>query len=630
MAKEFLSALQFAKADPVILDETILLTAEQLEELRKLYEGASGEYRQGNLVNGTVVAVTSDGVLVDIGFKSDGMIPLYEFSDLDLKKFTPSSKIEVIIDDLESQNGNVVLSYEKAKAHRAWATIMKLYEENKPVEGIVTHKVKGGLSVDIGVPAFLPGSQVDVQRVADFDTFLKQPISAYIIKVNQKRGNVIISRRKFLSEQRAGARKKIMDTIHVGDVIQGIVKNITNYGAFIDIGGIDGLLHITDMTWGRIAHPSEILKIGDTITVKVLTLDAVNEKISLGMKQLLGNPWESLSREITVGSVIKGTISSIADYGLFVAVAKGVEGLVHISEVSWTERITDLHKYYRVGDTIEALVVSLDTDNRRMSLSVKQLGKNPWDVVEESLKVGQRIKGVVSNVVDFGVFVQVAPGIDGLIHVADFSWTEHVKHPSDLFKKGDTVEAVVTDINTQKKKISLGIKQLQANPWDLIEERYPLNTIVEGEVTKITDFGAFVRLPDGIEGLVHVSELSDGNAGNIQEALHVGQKTKFRVIKVSKEEQKLGLSLRLEGSAREAAPKRERAERPERSSGDRDRDGGSRPRRTGSSNAPAKKQASEPAPSTVFGEKLKSQLQLELERHANRAQKNSGSNSDES
>lgn len=642
MSKKVLSARQFCKAEVAAIDEVGVLTPEQKQDLSNLYEHALGSYKQGALAQGQIMNVSSDGVLVDIGFKSSGLIPLYEFSEEEVKHLTIGSPIEVIIDELESVDGVVVLSYEKAKAARAWSTIMKLFEENKPVDGIVTHKVKGGLSVDInGVPAFLPGSQVDVQRVADFDIYLKQSITAYIIKVNQKRGNVIISRRKFLSEQRAGARKKIMDNIKVGDVIQGIVKNITNYGAFIDIGGVDGLLHITDMDWTRIAHPSEVLKMGDTVTVKVLTLDAVNEKISLGMKQLHGNPWGSLSNDITIGSIVKGTISSIADYGLFVTVTKGVEGLVHISEISWTERITDLHRHFHIGDTVEARVVSLDADNRRMSLSIKQLGKNPWDVVEESLKIGQRIKGVVSNVVDFGIFVQVAPGIDGLIHVADFSWTDHIKHPSEQFKKGDMVEAVITDINVAKKKVSLSIKQLQQNPWDTIEERYPINAIVEGEVTKVTDFGAFVRLADGIEGLVHVSELSAHGAPETgTTGVKVGQKVKLRVLKVSKDEQKLGLSMRLEPSSRDRQERRsdhgehhrqERGERTERSSGgnDRRRDHHRSERSGGSSEqAHSGRRTADATPiQTAFGEKLKSQLQLELERHAHRTTKNGGGSS---
>jgi small subunit ribosomal protein S1 len=299
----------------------------------------------------------------------------------------------------------------------------------------VTHKVKGGLSVDIGIPAFLPGSQIDLQRVTDFDQYVGQTVTANIIKVNKKRGNVIISRRKFMHEQRADSRKKILEKLNVGETIQGIVKNITNYGAFIDIGGVDGLLHITDMTWGRIAHPSELLRLGETITVKVLSFDKDNEKISLGLKQLTGNPWSQLAATITVGSKIKGSISSITDYGLFVEVEKGVEGLVHISEISWTDRISNLADKYKVGQEIEALVVSLDKDNRRMSLSVKQLEKNPWDAIKEQFNIGDKVKGIISNITDFGIFVQLLPGVDGLVHISDLSWTEHIDHPADLQKR---------------------------------------------------------------------------------------------------------------------------------------------------------------------------------------------------
>lgn len=590
MSKELLKAHQYRKAEGLWADEAFQLSAEQQKELKQLYDGTLGSYKPGSLITGKVIGLTPDGLLVDIGFKSDGLIPLYEFSELDLKKLAPGSDIEVILDELENAEGAIVLSYEKAKAARAWATIMKLFDEGKTVEGVVTHKVKGGLNVDIGIPAFLPGSQVDVQRVTNFDDFLGQTITAYIIKVNQKRGNVIISRRKYLSEQRAEVRKKVLDVLSVGQIIQGTVKNITNYGVFIDIGGVDGLLHITDMTWGRISHPSEVLKIGDTVTVKVLALDPLNEKISLGMKQLSGNPWEHISADITVGSRIKGTVSSITDYGLFIEVAKGVEGLAHISEISWTDRITDLHKHYKVGDTVEALVVSLDKENRRMSLSIKQLEKNPLDAVAEQFTVGQKIKGTVSNVTDFGVFVQLVPGVDGLVHVSDLSWTEHIKHPSDLYKKGDVVEAVITDINKQKRKVSLGIKQLSENPWELIEQKYPVGTLVEGEVTKITDFGAFVKLENGIEGLVHISELSNNSVNKVEDVIQVGNKYMFKVIKISKDEQKLGLSLKTEEHAthEHKRPKKEHERRP------------------------SGKQAH-------MGEsKMKSQFRLELEKHAAR------------
>lgn len=603
MSKELLKAQQFRNAEAIWSDATFQLTPEQVQELSQLYEGIQGTYKPGSLIVGKIANVTGDGVLVDIGFKSEGLIPLYEFSELDLKKFTPGTEIEVILDELENAEGMVMLSYEKAKAVRAWTRIMKLFEEGKTVDGVVTHKVKGGLNVDIGIPAFLPGSQVDVQRVTDFDNFIGQTITAYIIKVNQKRGNVIISRRKYLSEQRAEVRKKVLDTLSVGQVIQGTVKNITNYGVFADIGGVDGLLHITDMTWGRISHPSELVKIGETITVKVLALDPVNEKISLGMKQLQGNPWENLNPEIVVGSRIKGTISSITDYGLFIEVAKGVEGLAHISEISWTDRITDLHKHFKVGDVVEALVVSLDKENRRMSLSIKQLEKNPLDVIADQFQVGQRIKGTVSNVTDFGVFVQLIPGVDGLVHVSDLSWTEHIKHPADLFKKGDVVEAVITDINKQKRKISLGIKQLVENPWDVIEQKYPVGSLVEGEVTKIADFGAFVRLENGIEGLVHISELSHNQVNKVEDVLQVGKRYTFKVIKVSKEEQKLGLSLRTEEAPQASyATETKRAAKKE-------------------ARAPRREKREEHHHQPSSGEKSKSQFQLELEKLSARANK---------
>lgn len=603
MSKEVLKPHQFSSAASLWKDEEILeASLEQKTELASLYAGALDEFKPGNIISGRIIEIGTDGVLVDIDYKSDGLIPLYEFNNHELKKIKIGDVIEVIIDELENINGNVILSYEKAKAAKAWADIMKLYEENKPVVGVVSHKVKGGLSVDIGIPAFLPGSQVDIQRVTDFDQYVGQSITAHIIKVNQKRGNVIISRRKFLNEQRSESRKQILDGLSEGQIIQGTVKNITNYGVFIDIGGVDGLLHITDMTWGRIAHPSEIVRIGDEVTIKVLSFDKVNEKISLGMKQLTANPWEALSSDITVGSRIKRSISSITDYGLFVEIAKGVEGLVHISEISWTDRISDLNKHFKVGQEIEAIVVSLDKETRRMSLSIKQLEKNPWETITQEYSAGQKITGKVSNVTDFGVFVQLIPGVDGLVHISDLSWTEHVKHPADMFKRGDEVTAVITDINPEKKKISLGIKQLEENPWENLEGKYPIGSTVEGEISKITDFGAFVKLASGIEGLVHISELSGENVDKVEDIIKPGEKREFRVIKVNQEEHKLGLSLKPE-PVREAAPAPAAA--PKR-----------QPRQA--AEKPARRERPERRTEATAGSKGKSLLQLELEKHAAR------------
>lgn len=587
MAKELLRPSQYRAVEQPLDEDILSLNKEQQQELASLYGDIEANFKQGAIITGTVMKADSDGVLVDIGYKSDGLIPLYEFSPHDLRKLKEGTPIEVILDQLENFNGSVVLSYEKAKAQKAWKEIMKLYDEGKPVEGVVSHKVKGGLSVDIGIPAFLPGSQVDTQRVADFDQFVGKPITAHIIKVNQKRGNVIISRRKFLNEARAESRKKVLDTLEVGATLHGVVKNITKYGAFIDCGGIDGLLHITDMTWGRIGHPSELVRIGDTVTVKILSFDKDTEKISLGMKQLTDNPWETIKPEIKVGERIKGKVSSITDYGLFVEVQPGVEGLIHISEVSWTDRISDLHRHFKLGQEVEALIVSLDKENRRMSLSIKQLEKNPWEAIKEDYSIGQEITGKVSNVTEFGIFIQLAPGIDGLVHISDFSWTEHIEHPADRYKKGDEVKAVITSINPEEKKISLGIKQLTSNPWEDIENLYPVGSMVQGEVSKITNFGAFIKLPSGVEGLVHISELSGSD--KVEDILKVGETREFKVIKVSPEDHKLGLSMRSDAEVAEAQAK-------------------DRARKEAATARKEKKQAESP----------KSQLQIELEKHAAR------------
>jgi len=566
MSKELIRPSQFCKADTQIAqEEELSLNQEQLLELAELYEGSVKDFKQGKLVKGSILKVDGDGVLVDLNYKSDGLIPRYEFADHELKNLKAGESLELLIEELESVEGNIIVSYEKAKALKAWDAIMKLNEEGKPVEGTVTHKVKGGLSVDIGIPAFLPGSQIDLHKVMDFDQFLGQSITSYIIKVNKKRGNVIISRRKYLSEQRADARKKVLETLSEGQVIKGIVKNITNYGVFIDIGGVDGLLHITDMTWGRISHPGEMVKIGDEIAVKVLSFDKENEKISLGLKQLQDNPWANIDEKLKPGAQTKGTISSITDYGLFVEVEKGVEGLVHISEISWTDRINDLKSKFKPGQEIDVYVVSLDKDNRRMSMSVKQLEKNPWESISEKLQVGQNIKGPITNITDFGVFIEVAPGVDGLAHISDLSWTEHIDHPSDIYKRGDEVEAAVLNVDPANKKISLGIKQLSDDPWKMIEEEYPAGKIIDGIVSKITNFGAFVKLPSGIEGLVHISELGNGDVAKVEDVLKVGETRPFRVINVSKDARKLGLSLKLEaqkdeGKQRSSAPRPERKE----------------------------------------------------------------------
>jgi len=555
MSKEKIRPEQFSHALVQKEATGISLNTAQIDELNSLYESSNSHFKAGNLVSGTVLKVDSDGVLVDINYKSDGLIPKAEFSSHELGTLKTGSSIEVILDQPESIDGNVILSYEKAKAMRAWDAVSKLHEENKPVEGVVTHKVKGGLSVDIGIPAFLPGSQIDLQRVTDFDQYVGQSIVCNIIKINQKRGNVIISRRNYLSAQRSEARQQVLETLNTDQIITGTVKNITNYGAFIDIGGVDGLLHITDMTWGRISHPTEMVKIGQPVTVKVLSFDKENEKISLGLKQLSENPWEKVSSTLSIGSKLTGTISSITDYGLFVEIEKGIEGLVHISEISWTGRISDLSKQFKVSQEIQVAVVALDKENRRMSLSIKQLDKNPWESIGEKFKVGQTITGPLTNITDFGIFVQIIPGIDGLIHISDLSWTEHIEHPGDRYKRGDSINATILNIDVENKKVSLGIKQLDNDPWETIEDDYSPNTITEGEVVKIASFGAFIKLANGIEGLVHISELSSQNVEKVEDVLSIGQKTQFRVVNVNQADRKLGLSLKLEVPVEKPASK---------------------------------------------------------------------------
>ncbi len=540
MKNNFLSSI--TPAD--LLDEDLQLSDSQKAELAQYYEDFGTKFQVGKVIKGKVLSKEGNGVLISIDYKSDGLIPNFEFSEYELKRIGLNEDIDVMLDRLEDENGTVVLSYQKAKALRAWEKIAELAAADEPVRGIVTHKVKGGLSVDIGIPAFLPGSQVDTQRVTNFDQFVNQEVTCKILKVNKKRGNVIISRRKYLEEQRAEDKKKALEVISENQVMQGIVKNITSYGVFVDVGGIDGLLHITDMSWGRIAHPSELVRIGDTINVKVISFDKKNEKISLGMKQLTPNPWENVDQKYPIGSKIKGHVSSITDYGLFVEVEKGIEGLVHISEISWTERITNLSKYFNINDVVEAYVVALDKDNRRMSLSIKQLKEDPWKAVASSFKIGDKIKGKITNITDFGLFVQLIEGVDGLVHISDISWTDHVSHPSDRYKKGDIVEAVILSLDPDNRKISLGIKQLDKDPWTNVGQQYKVGDFVEGSISKITNFGAFVKLPTGIEGLVHISELSDNDVAKVEDLLKVGQAAKFRVIKVSPEERKLGLSLK--------------------------------------------------------------------------------------
>ncbi|KKP24493.1 MAG: 30S ribosomal protein S1 [candidate division TM6 bacterium GW2011_GWF2_28_16] len=590
-----------------LLEEVFNISEQDKNDLAAIFTQTLQGFDAEKIIKGKIIIKENNGVTVSINYKSDGFIPNYEFSEIELKKLHVNDEIDVILDRVEDEYGNIVLSYQKAKAIRAWEKIAEFAEKDMPVTGVVTHKVKGGLSVDIGIPAFLPGSQVDTQRINNFDQFVGQEVTGKILKVNKKRGNVIISRRKFIEEQRSVDKQKALENVSEGQVIRGIVKNITNYGVFVDIGGIDGLLHITDMSWGRITHPSELLKIGDEINVKVLSFDKQFEKISLGIKQLSDNPWAEIDKKYPVGSIIKGKISSITDYGLFVEIEKGVEGLVHISEISWTERITNLAKHYAAGDTIEVKVVALDKDNRRMSLSIKQMSQDPWKEVAAKFKAGDKIKGKITNITDFGIFVQLLEGVDGLVHISDISWASNINHPSDKYKKGDEVEALVLNVDSDNKKVSLGVKQLAGDPWENIETKHPVGSEVEGKVSKITNFGAFVKLESGIEGLIHISELSDTDVEKVEDVLQVGETRKFKVVKVNEEDKKLGLSLRTSSKPKESKGKKEAGAGSSAA-------GTSKPRRV---------TAREPEENTQQEDarKPKSSLQQALEAHMNKSNK---------
>lgn len=534
----------FVTMDKYFLDDNYNPASDAGIDLSAPYKEIADKFKAGILITGKVVEKESKGVIVSIDYKSDGLIPSYEFSDHELAKLNPNDEIEVMIDSLEDAEGNLILSYQKAKSIRVWNEITKIFENNGSIIGRITNKVKGGLNIDIGIPAFLPGSQIDVTKVVDFDQYVGKEVACKIIKINKKRGNVIVSSRAFIEEERNEVRRKSLENLQEGQIIRGVVKNITSYGAFVDIGGIDGLLHITDMSWGRISHPSELVKIGDEVTVKILSFDKDNAKISLGIKQLHDNPWHDVDMLFKEGSKVTGKVSAITDYGVFVELAPGVEGLVHISEVSWTERVQDLHSRYKVGDEIEVVILGIEKNERRMSLSIKRKDNDPWKAAFDKFKPGDKVVGMVSNVTDFGVFVRIHPGVDGLVHVSDISWTDHIESPRDRFKKGDSVEVVVLSVEEDKHRISLGIKQSQKDPWSNIEVDFVVGSLVSGTVSKVTNFGVFVKFDNGIEGLAYVSELSNKEISDIAKFLPVGTRETFKVIKSSASERKLGLSLK--------------------------------------------------------------------------------------
>jgi small subunit ribosomal protein S1 len=513
--------------------------------LAALYEETFKNLEEGTITEGRVVAVTKDKVVVDIGYKSEGMIPNDQFSTEELQNIKVGDRLQVYIEECEDADGNLVLSKEKADKMKIWEELEKLFNDGKSIDGKIVARIKGGMMVDIGVKAFLPGSQIDLHPVRDLDGLVGRTVPLKIIKINHRRGNVVVSRRVLLEETRDSKRKTTLSTLKEGQLIHGVVKNITDYGAFIDLGGIDGLLHITDMSWGRVGHPSEMFNIGDKVEVSVLKYDRETGRISLGLKQKSADPWTGVASKYAIGTRVRGRVVSLTDYGAFIELEPGVEGLVHVSVMSWTHEVRHPSRVVSIGDQVEAAVLNVDPASRKISLGMKQTAPNPWDMVEGKYAIGTRIEGKVKSLTDFGAFVGLEEGIDGLIHISDMSWTKHIKHPSELFKKGQKVDAVVLRIDKEKERLSLGYKQLKNDPWDdEIPNRYAVGDVAVGKVSKVADFGIFVELDGGVEGLIHISEAGFDPQAKLEEKFKLQDEVTAKIIKVDREERKIALSLR--------------------------------------------------------------------------------------
>ena len=497
----------------------------------------------GKLIKGTVIGFAGDDVVVDVGLKSEGLIDKDEFEDMTGLKI--GDEVDVLLESLENSEGIVELSKRKADRQIAWQRIVDTTKEEDVIEGMVMRKIKGGLLVDIGVPVFLPASQVDIRRPHNLDEFVGRKIRAEILKIDTERRNIVISRRRLVETERAEAKRRLMSTLEEGQIVKGTVKNIADFGAFVDLGGIDGLLHITDMSWGRINHPSEMLKIDDKVEVKVLNIDHDKEKIALGLKQTESSPWEEIENQFPVGSRIKGEVVNIMSYGAFIRLEDGIEGLVHISEMSWTRRVNHPSEVVNAGDEVDVVVLEIDKNKQEISLGMKQVEVNPWELVSEKYPPGTIVSGEVRNLANYGAFVEIEPGIDGLLHISDMSWTKKVTHPNELYKKGDEVKCVVLEVDRDKQRISLGVKQLSEDPWvEAIPGAYQAGMVIRGKVTKITNFGVFVELEEDLEGLLHISELADHKVENPQDVVSVGEELDVKILRVDLNDRKIGLSLK--------------------------------------------------------------------------------------
>ncbi len=510
-------------------------------ELEALISAKLPTFRKGDIVNGTILEIRPQVVLVDIGYKSEGVIPVSEFEDEEIEV---GDQIEVLLESLENDEGLVVLSKEKAAHKQNWDKIVAVFKDGGLVKGKVKSVVKGGLMVNVGVEAFLPGSQVDIIPPKDLNEFVGNVYEFKIVKVNDERKNIVLSRREVIEAERSEQRQRFLETVKIGDRVKGMVKNITDFGAFIDLSGMDGLLHITDMSWGRVNHPSELLHIGQELEVLILEVDRDKERVSLGLKQLSDNPWADIEKKYPIGSRVKGRVTKLLAYGAFVELERGVEGLVHVSELSWTKRITRPSDVLSLDQEIEAVVLNISVEEQKISLGVRQLDENPWEAIEARFPIGTVISGAVRNLTPYGAFVALEEGIDGMIHVSDMSWTRKINHPSEVLKKGDVVEARVLNIDKENQRVSLGIKQLDSDPWESIDARFKVGDLVTGQVAKIASFGAFVNLDGDIDGLIHISQLSEEHVERVKDVIKVGDEIKARVIKVDKVERRIGLSIK--------------------------------------------------------------------------------------
>jgi len=507
-----------------------------------LAQSSFDKLKQGTIVAGQITEIRQNEVVVDIGGKAEAVVPANEF--MDVGELQIGQQIEVLIEKLEDKNGNPVVSFDKAEQKKNWDNILTKFPEGSIATGRVKAKVKGGLIVNIGVDSFLPASHIDVQPPKNLDQYVGQTYDFKVLKINLDRQNVVLSRRELSEEQRANKRRALLDSIQPGQVRKGVVKNITDFGAFIDLDGMDGLLHITDMSWGRITHPSEMLKQGEEVNVMIIEVNREKERVSLGLKQTTKNPWDEIDRKFPVGAKVHGKVVNLVPYGAFVEIEPGVEGLVHITEMSWTKRITKPGELLKVGQELDAVVLGIQKEEQKISLGLRQLEPNPWDMVRHNYPIGARVRGKVRNMTTYGAFIELEEGIDGMVHVSDMSWTRKVNHPSEVLKKGDEVDAIVLDVDPSQQRISLGMKQLATDPWSDIDAHFRIGDVVTGTVTKITSFGAFVELKDGIDGLVHISQISEERVEKIKDVLKAGQQVTARVVKIDREERRLGLSIK--------------------------------------------------------------------------------------